>query len=75
MSPESIKNNRDAILAVRFLLEDRETMLNTIYDLERRLKLRERKESALVTRSKPKPPPFPDVLREYGHVPKEERVA
>ena len=75
MIPESVKNSRDAILAVRFLLEERKTMQETIADLERRLALRERAESALVTRPKPKPLPFPKILRQYGYVPKEERAA
>lgn len=75
MNPENIKNNRDTILAVRFLLEEREKMFETMQDLERRLKLRERKESALANRAKPKPIPFPKILRQYGYRPKKERSA
>ena len=73
MKSEEIKSMRDAALAVRWLLDQREKDLVEIATLKERIESVESKQGFFAQRKPPKIPPFPRILRQYGYVPPEER--
>ena len=75
MTADDVKSPRDAVLAVRELIEEREEMQLEMKDLARRLHLVENDQGYLAKRDPPRVPKFPKILRELGIVPPEERSA
>jgi hypothetical protein len=75
LKPSEVKSPKDAVMAVRFLIEDRESLNAEIDDLKRRLEFVENDQGFLSKREPPRIPKFPKVLRLYGIVPPEEREA